>query len=191
MLGILLGVWSVLIWPLAVRIKVSLGSGHPLSGSIAVKSIGLGLKMDWKLTHTVQGATISLRFSDGRYSHSKSIQSMRHTNEQIIEAIRTTPSLQKALASYISSVHLKSDIRIGTGNAAETALVCGSLSAILGCLPHARGQVIPDFQNEILCLDLQCITSFQLGKLFLTVLVYLRCRIVKRIQQIAGGVFHG
>ena len=76
-----------------------------------------------------------------------------------------THILKKALLRSLRIKKLGLNIRIGTGNAAATALSCGALGVIIdalialsqGRVPHEKIIITPDFDKAHLKLNIDCI----------------------------------
>lgn len=78
------------------------------------------------------------------------------------------PPLKKQLHSWLRNVYLLLNVRIGTGDAAQTALLCGALISVFSVIPNAKAQIKPEYSAPVIRGTLHCIVSFRLGKLFLT-----------------------
>lgn len=186
-----MALWSVLIAPIIVRLTFSSGADFLPSGYIEIRTIGFALRFDWKTVAGEKGLDVVMRYAG---AHSKSTHSMRNINRQGVLNAKTVlqnKKLKKELLSYAAALHLQTEVRVGMQDAAATALVCGALSALLGCLPQIRARIIPEFRQQSFCMQAKCIASFRLGKLFASAAIYLRALAMQRMRQKAGGTEYG
>lgn len=191
MLGALMTIWSLMIMPLVFKIYVSLGNDLMPSGYVDLKTIGFSIRFDWKTLQTENGLKLQLRFANRKHAHERSISAFQHMSPQTFLLLRNAPMLRKQLLGYLRSIYVKADISLGLSDAAATALACGGLHAVFGCLPHMKAHVTPVFCSESICLNARCIASFRLGKLLLSAALYLHASMMQRMRQKAGGAAYG
>ncbi len=191
MLGIVMAVWSLLIWPFVFRFSATLGSDCLLTGYILIRTIGIGMKLDWKLVYTKNGPDLVLRLSGKKETSARNMNMNGSVREKAERALQTSPVLKKNLLRYLTQTKLIADIRIGLNDAAKTALTCATINAVFGCLPMVKGHVIPDFQRETLCVEVRCISAFRLGKLLLSAALFLYAFMHQAVRQKTGGVVNG
>lgn len=191
MLGILIALWSVAIAPIIIRIYASAGTDFLPAGYLEVRTIGFALRFDWKTIIGENGLDVVLRYGGG---HQGSVHSMRRMNRRgmlTAKSLLRDEKLKKDAASYLSALHLHTELRVGMQDAAATALVCGALYALLDCFPMIKANVIPEFRRESFCMQAKCIASFRMGKIFASAAIFLRALAMQRMRQKAGGAEHG
>ena len=191
MLAFAITIWSVVIWPFVIKNRVYLDKQHLPNGIAEMKAIGIGMKINWRLLRTENGIGFQIRYLKSSYLRNSSMKDMEQMKERVGPLILNAPYLKENLFNYLHNLHFTSTIRIGLGDAAQTALICGLLSTIFGCIPHAKGDIIPDFRNEVFHADIKCIAALQLGKLLLSAVLILRAAATQYIRQTVGGVVHG
>lgn len=98
------------------------------------------------------------------------------------------PRVKRILHSWIDTIWLDAHALIGTGDAADTALICGLIRSLGAMLPHACLRFEPQYRRACFAATLSCITTFRLGKLFLT--LFLIGSALLR-QSISGGAGNG
>lgn len=119
------------------------------------------------------------------------MKNMRARGAEAAKALHLSSSFKKHIRQYLKDLQIKAEIRLGTGDAAVTAVICAFLSGLIGCIPQALGSVTPDFHSKVFCADISCIAPLRLGKLFVSAAVaafaLLRCR----LRKIGGGAKYG
>lgn len=148
-----------------VRMDVSFANGRGLA-SFAVGTLGAYLRRDFAL---VQGRSIlSIRAEPlhGKPMPKRSARRGRLIRRYLLDALRSRRFERMA-------VHL----RIGLGDACETAVAAGALRALLSALLVSVGdpaigdlRVAPDFDRACFCADVSGIFSYQLGDIILAAL---------------------
>ena len=186
-----MAVWSLLIWPFVIKSRICLDQHHLPSGIAEIKTIGIGVKISWQLLKTEKGIDFQIRYLRSHYRKNGSMKEMEQMRNRMGPIFLNAPYLKDNLISYFHSLHIVSTIRVGLGDAARTALACGALSMLLGCIPHAKGDIIPDFRNEVFHADIKCIAALQLGKLLLSAVLILRATAAQYIRRKVGGVVDG
>lgn len=191
LLGVLMLLWSFAIWPFIIKLSFTVGSDCALTGMLIVKTIGGILQLDWKLIQTASGPQIVLRYSSRKHIHERKMNDMSGINKQTLQAIIHSASIKRHLLSYLKLIRFHANIRLGTNDAANTALLCGFLHALMGCFPQIRGKVTPDFQSPSFCADISCIAPFRLGKLFVSAAMGAFSYLSFQLRHKRGGADHG
>jgi len=163
----MLGVIALVYILLCVRIRVQLeaawenGQG---SASFCVGAMGVYLRRDFVLA--VQAFSIRALPRYGKTKKKKSADQGRKIRSWLLEALRSKRF--ERIALYL---------RLGLGDACETAVAAGAVHAIGSIALAAAGdrrlcelRVTPDFANPCLCAHLQGIFSWQLGDIMLAAL---------------------
>jgi len=186
-----MAVWSLFIWPFVIKSRIYLDQHHLPNGVSEFKTIGIGVKISWQLLRTEHGIDFQIRYLKSNYQKNGSMKDMEQMRNRIGPLILNAPYLKDNLISYLHNLRIVSTIRVGLGDAAHTALVCGALSMLFGCIPQAKGDIIPDFRNEVFHADIKCIAALHLGKLLLSAVLILRAAATQYIRRKVGGVIHG
>lgn len=191
MLGIAMMLWSVAIWPFIIRSQLFLNHHQLPAGIAVIKTIGIKVKINWEIKKTERGYEFHVRFFDKSRQRESSMSAMRQLRSKISPLVLSVPYLKENLMGYFSGMYAIATIRLGLGDAAATAIVCGALGGIIGCFPRIDANVIPDFRNEMFSADIKCIASFRLGKLLLSAVLILCASLTQKMRQKSGGVMHG
>ena len=93
-----------------------------------IKTIGIGIKINWRLLRTENGIGFQIRYLKSSYLRNSSMKDMEQMKERVGALILNAPYLKENLFNYLHNLHFTSTIRIGLGDAAQTALICGLLS---------------------------------------------------------------
>ncbi len=102
---------------------------------------------------------------------------------RVISLLRRSVIARRFLLRHIRLERLDTLILLRTEDAARSALLCGTLQGVLGCIPairrrNARIRVLPEFFRSKSTIDVRCIIRLRLGTIILTagllLLAYLR-----------------
>lgn len=191
LLGILMGVWSLIILPIIIKVNIALSDDCLPVAVFHIKTIGVSLHVKCRVTANKNGFDLKVCVQHRTSRPEKSVNAIGNRNEKVLKLIKSDQQLLENLYSYVSSSGMHLKLRIGAGDAAVTALICGSLSSALGCFPSIRLQIIPDFRAAQVCMQLKCIASFRLGKLLISAAVLLRAAVLQAVRKKSGGLAHG
>ena len=90
---------------------------------------------------------------------------------------------KRALHLLASILDIRLTIDLGLADAAQTALACGALTAMLGQIPRLHLRMLPQYaQGEQLHVRGNCILFCRLGKLLLIAVLF-----ILYVRQKAGG----
>lgn len=190
MLGVLMLVWSVLIWPFVVKISIVSGNESMLSGCIRINTIGIGTSINWKLVVSEKGVEFDL-LGNRKNTKDRKIENMGNAGRRMRSVLRSSPSLRRDLQKYLLNTQFIANVRLGLNDAAATALCCAALSALLGCYPRAKGYITPDFRCECFNLNIRCIAAIRLGRLFVSAALGAGAFALRLVRQKVGGAANG
>lgn len=191
MLAFAMALWSLAVWPFVIKTRLYLDQHYLPNGITEIRTIGISMKISWSLMRGANGLEIQIRYLKSNRQRNDNVKDMEQMRDKIGPLILSAPYLRENIISYLRKLHIISTFRIGLGDAAQTALACGALSTVFGCIPHARGNVIPDFRNVVFHADIKCIAALQLGKLLLSAVLILRAAATQYIRRKVGGVIDG
>lgn len=191
MLAFAMALWSLAVWPFVIKTRLYLDQHYLPNGITEIRTIGISMKISWSLMRGANGLEIQIRYLKSNRQRNGNAKDMEQMRDKIGPLILSAPYLRENIISYLRKLHIISTFRIGLGDAAQTALACGALSTVFGCIPHARGNVIPDFRNVVFHADIKCIAALQLGKLLLSAVLILRAAATQYIRRKVGGVIDG
>jgi len=191
LLGLLMAVWAVVILPIIIKVNIALGDDFLPVVIFHFKTIGFSFYAKGRLVIDEDGLDFKISFQHRLMRPEKSMKGLRGKNGAALNMIRSDQKLLKNLFSYVSSAGIHLKLRIGSGNAATTAMLCGLLNAALGCVPRIHLQIVPDFRTTQVCMQLKCIASFHLGKLLVSAAVLLRSAVMQAVREKAGGLVRG
>jgi len=94
MLAVAFAIWSVLIWPVVMRFHLSVGSDFLPQGFASLHSIGMALRLEWKVVRDENGLDICLRFA-GKEGKAHPVKTYRNQGMRIRKAIVQDHILRK------------------------------------------------------------------------------------------------
>lgn len=163
----MLGVIALVYILLCVRIRVQLEAAwenRQGNASFCVGALGIYMRRDFVLA--MQGFSISAWPRYGKTGKEKQPDRSRKVRIWLLEALRSR-----------RFEHLALYLRLGLGDACETAVAAGAVQAFGSAIFAAAGErrlcelrVTPDFANPCLCARLQGIFSWQVGDIMFTAL---------------------
>jgi len=186
-----MSIWSVMILPIILRVYIGVGTEFLPEGYISIKAIGPVIRIHWRVIRKEEGLQLMLAFAGRKTSRTKTMQDMNSNSAAYIRLVMEHKALQKNLLSYFKTFRITGNCRIGAGDAASTALICGAIKSLSGCMKLFQVHVIPEFHQPTFCLDAKCIASFRLGKLLLSAVLCLHAFAMQNLRHKAGGAAHG
>ena len=189
LLGVLMLLWSIAVWPVAIKLQASVGDDFLPQGFIRIRTIGLVLRIDFVTRFDARGLHLALRFA-GRNKQEHDVKPNPAMQKRMLKIIKDK-TVQRNLMAYLHDFQLKGDVRIGLRDAAATAIMCGAVNAVLNAFEHVSVCASPDFRSETFCAQIKCITTFCLGKLFSSAAVCLKAWTAQQLHHFAGGALHG
>ena len=182
-------IWSLIILPVIVKVNIAFSDDLLPVAVFHFKTVGISFHVKCRLVVNEDGLDFKVSLMRNSLSSEKSVKAMG--NKKLTGWIKTDRQLLRYLSSYAASAGFHLKCRIGTGDAAMTALVCGTLSSVSACFPRARVLIVPDFRTPQVCMQLKCIAFFRLGKLFLSAAAILRSAVMQSVREKTGGLVHG
>ncbi len=163
MLVLLMGAYLLLALRLSVCLDAALGMDGG-SVSVSLRAAGVQLRFDGRIRREGLRLRIAPRYGKPRRQRRKTSRQktlLRFVRRRMLEALRSDPDA----AAFVQ-------IRLGLGDAGETALAAGSLRALLRSAGAALGarvavHVAADYAGACFCAQARCIFSLQVGDVIL------------------------
>lgn len=185
MYAVFMLLWALLITPLSMRLFVVWHGLSSLPGGHFLLSVsGLRALVFWQLQ--IQNKQLLLRCEWHGHMHTFVLhrRKCKRASRIKLPKQRVQRIRKRALHLLASILDIRLTIDLGLADAAQTALACGALTAMLGqvpCLHYLR--MLPQYaQGEQLHVRGNCILFYRLGKLLLIAVLF-----ILYARQKAGG----
>ncbi len=178
-----MAVWLLATVPVDIRIFLSITAVDAPSATLDRPLYGTGIKLHFRLSRLHEQLFLLLRLGNNQKEFALRLTLSKKPRTSFKNMY---PPLKKHLSSFFarSGAH----IRMGTGDAAATALWCATIQSLnMFNLPFTL-YAEPIYDVSSLVFQLRCISFFRLGKLWITALLLWAAQLTKKM---AGGMQHG
>ena len=166
--------WALLITPLSMRLFVVWHGLSSLPGGHFLLSVsGLRTLVFWQLQ--IQNKRLQLRCEWHGHIYTFVLHRRKRKRASRIKLPKQrVQRIRKHVLRLLASIlDIRLTIDLGLADAAQTALACGALTAILGQVPCLHLRMLPQYaQGEQLHVRGNCILFCRLGKLLLIAVLF-------------------
>ncbi len=182
MLAAFMGLWTLATVPVSLRVFLSVTASDLPLGTLHVRFYGFNVMLHFRLIRKEERLFLGLKIGEDGKERLFPIELGAPRQPSLL---RFAP-LKQQLFSFLQANGLR--LRIGTGDAAATALCCAAIQSLnMLRLPFAL-YAEPIYDVSTFVLQLRCISFFRLGKLWITALLLLAAQLMKKFS---GGIQHG
>lgn len=183
--------FAIMTLPIRLDAYGAFGKGYEPGGYVRARAYHVGIRLDWHLIRQDGQYSITLRFVRKKKSKGRDVKNVGLVIVEQYRILHSSRMLMNALNGLSKGLRLHANMRIGTGDAASTALVCAAVQVLSGAVRGLRAQIIPEYAAHALTGEIRCIAFFRAGRIIIAAMLYLYAKSLKLAEKEAGGKQNG